>query len=153
MRWQISFESHDFFTPQPIHNASIYLIKHVFHNWSDSRGAKILKQIVPAMGLRSKILIVEAITPNPGTATLYMDRMMSAMDMHMFTGGNGKERTLEDWKALCKKADERLIVKNVVQRQDIAFALIEVVLQPEPTLTPMVDEHGITYESAFTTLV
>jgi 6-hydroxytryprostatin B O-methyltransferase len=153
MKSHISFENHDFFTPQPIKNASIYLLKHIFHNWSDSKGAEILNQIVPAMGQGSRILIIEAIVPEPGTAPLYVDRTMSAMDLHMFTGGNGKERTLEDWKVLLKKTDERLIVENVVQRDDMAFALIEIGLKPEIVISPMVDEHGIIFDSSFTTLV
>ncbi|KAF9457595.1 O-methyltransferase [Collybia nuda] len=41
----ITFQGHDFFTPQPPNNASVFLIKSVIHNWSDQNASKILTHL------------------------------------------------------------------------------------------------------------
>lgn len=38
---QIRWEYHDFFKPQPIHNASVYLLRFILHNYSDKYAAQI----------------------------------------------------------------------------------------------------------------
>ncbi len=56
-------EAHDFFTPQPQKNASVYFLKHVIHDWSDEYSTKILKQLRDAAGPRTKLICIDAILP------------------------------------------------------------------------------------------
>ncbi|KAJ7864345.1 O-methyltransferase-domain-containing protein [Mycena leptocephala] len=37
---QVAFEGHDFFKPQPVHNASIFFLRYIVHNWSDPYAQK-----------------------------------------------------------------------------------------------------------------
>jgi hypothetical protein len=129
MKSRITFQGHDFFTPQPVKGAAVYFLKHILHDWSDEWSVRILKQIIPVMGPDSKIILMEGLFPDPGKAPNYVTRMMSSLDLHMMTACNSKERTVGEWAALCKMADERLVVKNITAQPGIAFAIIEIVLQ------------------------
>ncbi|KAJ7130076.1 O-methyltransferase-domain-containing protein, partial [Mycena crocata] len=40
---RIELQEHDFFTHQPVTNASVFLLKQILHNWSNQYCAKILK--------------------------------------------------------------------------------------------------------------
>ena len=52
---------YDFFTTQPVKNASIFLLKQVLHDWSDLYAAKILTQLRAAAAPTTKLIIVESI--------------------------------------------------------------------------------------------
>ena len=54
---------HDFFTPQPQTNASVFFVKHVLHNWSDKYSLKILKQLRNAATPSTKLVVLEMIMP------------------------------------------------------------------------------------------
>ena len=47
---RVTLTEHDFFEPQPVHEADVYLLRFVFHKWSDEYCLKILRALVPAMG-------------------------------------------------------------------------------------------------------
>lgn len=126
---RVSFQVHDFFTPEPVRGADVYLFKVVLHNWADSNAIKILRQVVPVMKASSRILIMEFVIPPTGAAPLSIVRLMSALDIQMLTALNSRERTAEDWAALLKEADERLTLQAINQPPGSAFAVIEAVLQ------------------------
>jgi len=58
---RVTFQAHDFFDPQPVKGADVYILRHICHNWSTENSAKIIKTIVPAMKPGSKILLVEVV--------------------------------------------------------------------------------------------
>ncbi|KAJ9657495.1 hypothetical protein H2198_004256 [Neophaeococcomyces mojaviensis] len=64
---KISFEAHNFFTPQPVKDADVYLLRFICHDYSDKYAAKILQSLVPALGPKSKVLIFDGVMPAPGT--------------------------------------------------------------------------------------
>ena len=53
--------AHDFFSPQPQTNASIFFLKEVLHDWSDKYSSKILKQLRDAATPSTKLVILEMI--------------------------------------------------------------------------------------------
>jgi hypothetical protein len=63
--------AHDFFTPQPVKNASIFLLKHILHDWSDAYCTKIPDHLRAAATSSTKLLLVDSILPytchNPNT--------------------------------------------------------------------------------------
>lgn len=61
---RISFVQHDFFEPQNV-TADIYLLRHIFHDWSDADIIKIARNIVPALKNGSRLLIIEGVMPPP----------------------------------------------------------------------------------------
>jgi hypothetical protein len=63
---QIKFMQHDFFTPQPIKGADVYLLRWILHNWTDDKSVEILKNLIPALKKGSKVLINDGCLPEPG---------------------------------------------------------------------------------------
>jgi len=140
LRSRISFQTHDFFAPQPVKEANVYLFSSVLHDWSDEMAVKILRQLLPAMKPNSRILVIEGVMGEFGDVsnaqmrgTRSADLTMLALlngkertkedwitlvesaDLTMLALLNGKERTKEDWITLVESADERLMVKNIVR--------------------------------------
>jgi hypothetical protein len=119
---RVTLTTHDFFTPQPI-TADIYYFRWIFHNWSDVYAIKILQNLVPALKPGAKILINDGILPEPGTVSIMEEKSIRyvitkktefdvtdhprTMDLLQFVTINGREREVEDWKDLFKRADER----------------------------------------------
>ncbi|KAJ6626054.1 O-methyltransferase [Mycena sp. CBHHK59/15] len=112
----IRFQIHDFFTPQPVRNADVFLMRYIIHDWTNTQAVSILKHLREAAMATTKLVLIEKIVPVasgdelgqeiPGatrpraaypllsnwgiaTAELYM----YDMTMHNMLGG--VERTLE----------------------------------------------------------
>ncbi|KAJ8093218.1 hypothetical protein PM082_020703 [Marasmius tenuissimus] len=60
---RVVLEVHDFFTPQPRKDASIFLLRHVIHNWSDEDSIKILAQLRDAAQKDTTLIVLEIIMP------------------------------------------------------------------------------------------
>ena len=71
---RVSFLEHDFFTPQPIKDADVYLLRWILHDWSDGYAVKILRALIPALKTDDKVLVCETIVPEPGTVSPYQER-------------------------------------------------------------------------------
>jgi len=110
---RVSFEAHDFFTPQPI-VAEVYLLGAVLHDWPDNRAIEIIQNLVPAMKDGARIILAENVKMQSGSQPYFFEAMIRALDMHMLTILNSQERTLAEWKALMQKADHRLEFCGVV---------------------------------------
>lgn len=97
--------AHDFFQEQPVHNAQVYYIRRVMHDWQDNDAARILKAIIPAMGPDSRILISDMAIPEPVTSrdagAIWLDLMMMSI--------GGKERTIRDWQYLAVLSGLKLV--------------------------------------------
>lgn len=103
LKSRISFQPHDFFSPQPVQNASIYMLKQVLHDWPDPKAIEILRNVVPVLKKpHQRIILFEnvAVPAHCGTVPSNIARTVSAMDIFMLIMGNGKERSLQDWKLL-----------------------------------------------------
>jgi len=60
---RVVFEEHDFFTPQPRKNASVFLLKQIMHDWSDNYAEKILLHLRKAATADTKLLLIDCIMP------------------------------------------------------------------------------------------
>jgi hypothetical protein len=57
-------EEHDFFNPQPIKDADIFLMRAVTHQWPTPYVVKIFKQLrVAAVAGKTKLLLVDQVSP------------------------------------------------------------------------------------------
>ena len=56
---RIEFMAHDFFQPQPVKGADVYLFRFIMHNWADKYAARILQALIPAFKDGSRVLIYE----------------------------------------------------------------------------------------------
>jgi demethylsterigmatocystin 6-O-methyltransferase len=76
----IEFQAHDFFTQNPIREAKFYYLRHILHDWPAEDCVRILKNITPAMGPDSLVLIDEVVMPEVGVPwqVAFMDLAMMA---------------------------------------------------------------------------
>jgi hypothetical protein len=124
---RVSFHVHDFWMPQSIRGAEVYLFRTIMHDYSDEYAVKILRATVPAMKPGARIIVIDTVVPPRDTVPNSVYRVVLGLDMQMMVCMNSLERTAEEWEALFQKADERLVLRNVNQQPGVAFAVIEVV--------------------------
>jgi hypothetical protein len=105
-RDNLEFMEHDFFAPQPLHGADIYLFRWILHDWPDKYVVKILQALRPALKPHARIVVMDSIVTEPGTFTPYQDRPISCMNITMKMLCNAKERTESDWRRLIGESDE-----------------------------------------------
>lgn len=72
---RVSFVGHDFFQPQP-GKAKAYLLRQIFHNWSDEKCVKILQALIPGLEAGSRIIVNDHLVEPPGQTPLTMERRM-----------------------------------------------------------------------------
>jgi hypothetical protein len=106
-RDNLKFMEHDFFAPQPLHGADVYLFRWIFHDWPDKYVVRILQALRPALKPHARVVVMDSIVTKPGTCTPYQDRPVSCIDITMKMLCNAKERTESDWKRLIGEADEK----------------------------------------------
>ncbi|KAJ7748947.1 S-adenosyl-L-methionine-dependent methyltransferase [Mycena metata] len=130
-RGMVEFQAHDFFTPQPVKNANIFLLRIIAHNWPDLSAIKILKHLRSAALPTTRLVIMDEIVPIaggrtfenadiPGSAQLFAQEPLlpnwgtaSAevylfdIVMHILCGG--VERTLDDFKELLDQAGWEMV--------------------------------------------
>ncbi|XP_058093544.1 3'-hydroxy-N-methyl-(S)-coclaurine 4'-O-methyltransferase-like [Magnolia sinica] len=91
----------DMFTSVP--SAQAILLKQILHDWSDEDCLKILKKCKEAVPINGgKVIILDVVLDETSDHELTKPRMVLDIDMLVNTGG--KERTIEDWNKLIKKA-------------------------------------------------
>lgn len=114
LRSRISFQSHDFFTTQPVKGAAVYILSSVLHDWSDVKAVEILRQLVPAMKPSSRICVLDGVMAEFGEVSNEQMRRTRSADLLMLSLFNARERRKEDWRALMEKVDPRLVVRQIV---------------------------------------
>ncbi|KAF9646504.1 O-methyltransferase [Thelephora ganbajun] len=59
---QVTIQAHDFFASQPVHDADIFLLRYVLHNWSNSKAIEILKRLrEAAVPRKTKVVVIDGI--------------------------------------------------------------------------------------------
>ncbi|KAK8055193.1 hypothetical protein PG993_000420 [Apiospora rasikravindrae] len=80
---------YDFFTPQPVVGATLYLLLAVLHNWEDKECRAILKNLADAMAPgSSRLLISGLLLPDVGA-----ERRAAELDMQMWMLQQSRQRT------------------------------------------------------------
>ncbi|KAL4963166.1 S-adenosyl-L-methionine-dependent methyltransferase [Aspergillus stella-maris] len=123
---RITFQEHDFFTPQP-EIADIYLLRFICHDHPDEVAVEILKALVPAMRNGARLLINDGVLPEPNTLPRGEERIARIMDLEMMTTFNARERPLADWVKLCADADSRFKLRFVSKPQGSNLSILEFV--------------------------
>lgn len=145
LQGRISFQGHDFFDPQPVKDADVYLLRLVLHDWSDKYAVVIIRALTPALKPGARVVVNERVLPAFGEAYYLVERegrfvlplshdmvgkansdeyACRDYDMYMLAFQNAKERTTEDWRTLFNAADERFEVGEVVQPMNSALAIV-----------------------------
>ncbi|MFI8308354.1 methyltransferase [Streptomyces sp. NPDC085927] len=111
----------DFFREVPA-GSDAYLLKSILHDWDDERAELILRNCRAAMGEQGRLLIIEPVLPavvDPSSELAYLS------DLNMLVNLGGRERTRDDFSALCASAGFELA--DVVSLAPARFSLIEAV--------------------------
>jgi hypothetical protein len=74
IRSNIEFMKYDFFTPQVVKDADVYIYSWIFHNWQDEQSIQILRAAIPALKPGAKILINDGCLPLPNTSHRYLKK-------------------------------------------------------------------------------
>ncbi|KAF7536560.1 hypothetical protein G7054_g4417 [Neopestalotiopsis clavispora] len=122
---RVDFVVHDFWQVQPIKNADVYFFRMIFHDWSDKYGARILRNLIPALKPGARIIISDACLPPKGAVSLFQERWLRGYDVVMKCFTNGKERDVEGWATLFAKADASFKFLGVRMPPGSKEALIE----------------------------
>ncbi|KAI0405664.1 putative O-methyltransferase [Xylaria palmicola] len=127
----IRYQAHDFFSPQPVAGADIYLFRWVFHDWPDHYVVRILRAQVPALRKGARILVNESLSPRPGSLPLTLERTICFIDLLMLTTNNSRLRTMAEWQDIFSAADPRFGAVRRVSAGAAALAILEVVWEGE----------------------
>ncbi|KAG5792354.1 hypothetical protein H9Q69_008595 [Fusarium xylarioides] len=125
---RIDIKAYDFFTPQPIKNADVYLLRTILHDWPDADAIKIIQGIVAAMGPSSRLLIMDMVLPKPGSGSVTFEAALRQKDLTMIQCFNAQEREVEEWNALLTKADPRLKIQAIERPAGSELSVIEAML-------------------------
>ncbi|KAJ5563109.1 O-methyltransferase [Penicillium sp. DV-2018c] len=109
---QLTFEEHDFFTPQP-RIADAYFLRLILHDWNDADCTRIITQICPALRPNAKLLIMDAVLPEPNEGSPQSERQLRRSDIGMYTLFSAKERSLVQMRQLVESCDNRLRFEKV----------------------------------------
>ncbi|KAF2993168.1 hypothetical protein E8E13_000504 [Curvularia kusanoi] len=125
----VAFEAHDFFAAQPRHGADVYFLRYIFHDWPESYCVKILQGLLPALKTGARIVIMDAIVPEPGVLKGKLEWRITASDLAMKALFNARERTEGEWRDLIRKAEPggMLHVVEVLQPKgsQLGFIVVE----------------------------
>ena len=59
---QVTIQAHDFFAPQPVNDADIFLLRGILHDWSSSKAIEILKRLREvAVPGKTRVVVIDAI--------------------------------------------------------------------------------------------
>ncbi len=96
--------------------ANDYILKRILHDWNDQQAELILKNVESSMGVDARLFIFEGLLDVSKNA-----KLLSSIDLYLLTILAGKERSLDNFKALLAKAN--LEVRAVHELTDLMFAL------------------------------
>ncbi len=94
---RLMFQVADFFAPQQVKDAEVYLFRRVFHDWPDAECLRVLHATVPSMKTGATLLINDFVLPAPGTVGDWDEQWLRGVDLQMMMTFNSRERTLNDW--------------------------------------------------------
>ncbi|KAL9622213.1 MAG: hypothetical protein Q9160_003396 [Pyrenula sp. 1 TL-2023] len=126
---RVSFMPHDFFQPQPVTDADVYLLRMIIHDWPDGEALKILRHIVSAMKPGALILIMDTVLPESGSIMRVDESRLRVRDLTMMQVFNAKERENDDWRALIESAG--LQIRDVRQPEGSVMSIMKLVKQSD----------------------
>lgn len=113
---RVTWQQHDFFDPQPIHDASAFLLRQCIHNYNDEEAIKLVRAVVPALERCARgtpLLINDLILPDSDIISRSTEHHLRQIDFCMMMLVGAKERSEADFAQLVKQADRRLEIVKV----------------------------------------
>jgi len=131
---RVTFHEHSFFDPQPV-EASVYLLKFIFHDWPDAECKQILQALRPALKPGAKLLFIEYMGKQREDVDEGLPRSIrqfgTSTDLRMMALFNARERPVGAWERILKSADERFEIARLDANPLTYIVVIEVVWRGE----------------------
>lgn len=139
-RMELTFQAHDFFTPQPERPSGfgegkghvVYLLRQILHDWDDDRAVVILRHLAGALekaGPDARLVVMDTVLPNyEGRESRTEEALLRVRDLTMMQAHNAHERSMEEWERLVTAAHEKLRIRKVVRPFKSLMAVIEISL-------------------------
>lgn len=89
----------------------VYYFRWIFHNYSTPYAVKILKSLIPALKPGARIVINDYCIREPGSETLWDEKLLRSLDTIMGILFNSQEREEQEFRELFKAADHRFHFK------------------------------------------
>ena len=124
---RLTYQHHDFFTPQTLKDVDVFLLRMIIHDWPTAEAQDIIRNLVGSMKPGGKLIIMDTVLPLPGSVPSITEAALRVRDLSMMQVHNSKERELEEWAALLKGGNEKLRLVNVVQPYGSSMSILEVV--------------------------
>ena len=96
------FQAGSFFDAVPS-GADAYVLKSVVHNWNDEHAAAILRRCREAMAPGGRVVLLERVLIDPPDGSVGAREAVRS-DLNMLVGCGGRERTVEQFRALLEVA-------------------------------------------------
>lgn len=136
LKTRVSFDEHNFFNPQKV-QADIFLIKLILHDWPDNESVQILRNLVPAMRPGSRVLFIDYVgkqdtldTEATNALPRSIQQFGTSTDLRMMALFAAKERPVDAWKDIFRKADERFDLVRVEANPLTFMVIMEAVWKP-----------------------
>jgi ubiquinone/menaquinone biosynthesis C-methylase UbiE len=113
---RVQFMQHDFFSEQPVTDASAFFMRQCTHNWNDRDCIKIFRALVPALEKckpGTRLLINDAVLPELNQISKFEEHSLRQFDMAMFVILGAKQRSEKEFRKLLQEADSRFEVVKV----------------------------------------
>lgn len=103
---RIQLVAHDFFDPQPVKGAAVYLIRMALHGFNDEQVVQVLTQIAEAADPSSRLIIIESAYESLAEPGAYppLDTTPYLLDLQMLTVINVRERLEARYVSIAKEA-------------------------------------------------
>ena len=79
-----------------------YVLKHIVHDWDESKVLEILRNVRSAMAANTRLLVIETVIPDDDR-----EHLSKLLDLEMLVAGTGKERTAAEYTQLLNRAGFR----------------------------------------------
>ncbi|KAK5138418.1 hypothetical protein LTR08_000004 [Meristemomyces frigidus] len=109
----VTFMAHDFFAPQPVEGADVYLFRWIL-----------------ALKPGARVLIMDAVLPPVGTVPNAIERNARHFDVVMQHLFDAKEREMVEWQKLFADADGRFRFCGTTQPEGSRLAIMELKWEP-----------------------
>ncbi|KAJ7117169.1 O-methyltransferase [Mycena epipterygia] len=124
------FQVHNFFQPQLVKNAAVFLLRHIIHDYSDPQAISILQRLREAATQTTKLVVLDKIVPSVSADDLTQDipgaarpsapqpllpnwgvasAEMYTYDLTMHNMIGGVERTIDEFTAMLAPSGWKLV--------------------------------------------
>jgi 6-hydroxytryprostatin B O-methyltransferase len=126
---RITFQAHNFFEPQPVTDADVYLLRMILHDWPPTEARTIMTQIFNAFKPGARIVVMDTALPVPGSVSVAQEAQLRVRDLTMLETFNAHEREMEEWESLFQSVDKRLKIVKMSQPAGSNMAVMELAVE------------------------